>query len=125
VAVTDERETWYDEAAGPLVRPYAVTRGRTKAGRRGLDMITLVVSVRSEADFAGLEPECVRILRLCRRPLSIIEIAAMLNLPLVVVKVLVGDLIDQRYVVYRSTEWPPNDPDTEILQKVLNGLRNL
>ena len=24
------RETWYDEDAGPLVRPYAVTRGRTR-----------------------------------------------------------------------------------------------
>ena len=123
--MTDERATWYDDAAGPLVRPYAVTRGRTKAARHELDMITLVVTVRSEADFAGLEPECVRILRLCRRPLSIVEIAAMLNLPLVVVKVLVGDLIDQRCVEHRSTEWPSNDPDMEVLQKVLNGLRNL
>ena len=123
--MTDARETWYDDAAGPLVRPYAVTRGRTKSGRHDLDMITLVVTVRSEVDFAKLEPEYGRILRLCRRPLSIIEIAALLNLPLVVVKVLVGDLIDQRYVMHRSTEWPSSDPDTEILQKVLNGLRNL
>ena len=123
--MTDARETWYDDAAGPLVRPYAVTRGRTKAARHRLDMITLVVTVRSDADLAKLEPEYGRILRLCRRPLSIVEIAAILNLPLVVVKVLVGDLIDLRYVMYRSTEWPTSDPDTEILQKVLNGLRNL
>ena len=123
--MTDAHEIWYDDAAGPLVRPYAVTRGRTKAARHRLDMITLVVTVRSDADLAKLEPEYGRILRLCRRPLSIVEIAAILNLPLVVVKVLVGDLIDLRYVMYRSTEWPTSDPDTEILQKVLNGLRNL
>ena len=107
-----------------MVRPYALTHGRTRTGRHDLDMITLVVALRPEGDLATVEPECARILQLCRRPLSIVEIAARLDLPLVVVKVLVGDLIEQRYVMYRSTEWPSH-PDTEILQAVLDGLRKL
>ena len=122
--MTIEGEYWFDEAAGPMVRPYAVTHGRTRAVRHDLDMITLVVSLRSDGDLATMAPECAHILQLCRRPLSIVEIAARLNLPLVVVKVLVGDLIDRRYVMHRTMEWPSH-PDTEILQAVLDGLRKL
>ncbi|MFD6258796.1 DUF742 domain-containing protein, partial [Nocardia sp. NPDC060256] len=40
--MTHPREPWFDEAAGPLVRPYAVTRGRTAGGGPELDMLTSV-----------------------------------------------------------------------------------
>ncbi|MBQ1161307.1 DUF742 domain-containing protein, partial [Streptomyces sp. A73] len=37
---------WFDDAAGPVVRPYAMTRGRTRSGAEGaqLDLIALVVA---------------------------------------------------------------------------------
>lgn len=35
---------WFDEDAGPLVRPYAVTRGRVMGAGHDLDMLTIVVT---------------------------------------------------------------------------------
>jgi Protein of unknown function (DUF742) len=118
-------ETWYDDAAGPLVRPYAMTRGRTRTSRIELDLVTLIVAVPTPPDDgldrAALDPEYVSILQLCRRPTSIAEISAALNLPLGVVKVLVGDLIEHRQVIYRSGLQPAPD----VLQAVLDGIRRL
>ncbi len=35
------KEQWLDEAAGPIVRPYAVTRGRTRPRGEKLDLVTM------------------------------------------------------------------------------------
>lgn len=117
-------ESWFDEAAGPLVRPYAVARGRTRPTRHDLEMITLVVAMTSELD-PTLDPEYARILLLCQRPVSVAEVSAMLNLPLVVVKVLISDLIDQGYVIFQSPPQASDIPNTELLQAVLDGIRKL
>jgi hypothetical protein len=117
-------ETWYDDAAGPLVRPYAVTRGRTRAGHQsGLEMITLVVAMQSTtpALTASLDPEHVQILTLCQRPTSVAEISAEVHLPLSVVKILLGDLIERRLIIFRSAV----RPDLSVLQAVINGIRQL
>jgi hypothetical protein len=120
---TKDDGTWFDEAAGPLVRPYAMTGGRTRPGQADLDLITLVVaSTRAAAaDPAQLSPEYASILSLCRQPTSIAEISAHLALPLGVVKVLIGDLIERRLVIFR----PALTPDNDVLQAVLNGIRKL
>ena len=87
----------FELAPGPLVRPFAVTRGRAGKDLHELDIITLVVAVRPEADVAGLDREYGDILRMCqRRPLSIAEISAQMGLLLAAVKVLVSDLIQFR-----------------------------
>jgi hypothetical protein len=117
----DDGHTWFDEEAGPLVRPYAITGGRTRTKQPDLDLITLVVASRRHADPTALEPECLKILSLCQSPTSVAEISANLNLPLGVVKVLLGDLIEQRIVHFRTALIP----DNEILQAVLNGIRRL
>jgi hypothetical protein len=116
--------TWFDEAAGPLVRPYAMTRGRTSSSQQAdLEMITLVVAVgpitRSQAQ--SLEPECLQILTICQHPTSVAEISADLGLPLSVVKILIGDLIDRQLVMFRSAV----TPDIQVLQAVINGIRRL
>jgi hypothetical protein len=80
-----ENEFWFDEDAGPLVRPYAVARGRTRPTRHNLEMTTLVVAARTDRD-VNVEREYAHILRMCQQPLSIAEVSAMLNLPLAVVK---------------------------------------
>jgi hypothetical protein len=59
------RESWYDDDAGPLVRPFTVTRGRTKASRTDLNMITMVIAAPGE-EGRGLDAEYLDILRLCR-----------------------------------------------------------
>jgi hypothetical protein len=123
--MTHGRESWYDEEAGPLVRPYSVTRGRTRPDRDDLNIITLVVSM--ERENTSLDPEYVQILRLCRTPLSIAEISAKLGLPLVVVKILVADLIEGRLLIFRSPASPlsTTTPDLKLLQAVLDGIRRL
>jgi uncharacterized protein DUF742 len=116
------RESWYDDDAGPLVRPYQVTRGRTQS-RPDLNMITLVVAANTEA--GNLDPEYAAILRLCQVPTSVAEISATLSLPLAVVKILISDLIEGRLLIFSSPHLDSSVPDMETLQAVLDGIRRL
>jgi Protein of unknown function (DUF742) len=119
-----ENEFWFDEDAGPLVRPYAVARGRTRPTRHNLEMTTLVVAARTDRD-VNVVRECAHILRMCQQPLSIAEVSAMLNLPLAVVKVLLSDLIDWGLIIFRSPPRTSDVPQMELLQAVLDGIRKL
>ncbi|MTD56943.1 DUF742 domain-containing protein [Amycolatopsis pithecellobii] len=116
----------YDDDPGPLVRPFAVTRGRAGKNLTDLDIITLVVAVRPAADVATLDREYGEILRMCQgRPLSIAEISAKMNLLLVAVKVLVSDLINSGHLIFRSPAPTAGRPDIKLLQAVLDGVRKL
>jgi hypothetical protein len=119
-------DSWFDEDAGPLVRPFAMTRGRTRPGRYDLDMITLVVAMGGAYRDPGREPEYARILAACQRPVSVAEVSAAVDLPMVVVKVLLSDLIERGELLFRS---PPRSQspqtDRRVLQAVLDGVRNL
>ncbi|MBV9843648.1 MAG: DUF742 domain-containing protein [Kutzneria sp.] len=123
--VTDEQDSWFDDEAGPLVRPYAMTRGRTQPAAGWLDVATQVVSVVSGEDSLGLGPEHLTILQLCQRPFSVAELAAYVNVPLGVVKVLLGDLIERGDVVVRHPERALEAPARDLLQAVLDGVRAL
>ncbi|WP_083888002.1 DUF742 domain-containing protein [Nocardia asiatica] len=115
-----------DDDPGPLVRPFAVTRGRAGRDVHTLDILTLVVTVRTVNDAALLDREYSEILRLCRnRPLSIAELAAHLDLLVAAVKVLVSDLIQSGHVIFRSP--PPRSERTDpmLLQAVLDGIRRI
>jgi len=116
----------FDDDPGPLVRPFAVTRGRAGKDLYRLDILTLVKAARSEADIAGLDREYREILSLCRhRALSVAEIAAHMNLLLAAVKVLVGDLIDSGHLIHSSPRSAAGGPDIQLLQAVLDGVRKL
>ena len=119
-----ENEVWFDEDAGPLVRPYAVARGRTRPTRHDLEMTTLVVAVKADRH-VNVDREYAHIIRISRRPLSVAEISATLNLPLAVVKVLLSDLIDWGLIIFRSPPRASDIPRTELLQAVLDGIRKL
>ncbi|HTR94567.1 MAG TPA: DUF742 domain-containing protein [Trebonia sp.] len=111
---------------GPLVRPFAVTRGRAGKDLDRLDILTLVMAAHTEAVAAGLDREYRDILRLCQhRALSIAEIAAHMNLLLAAVKVLVSDLIDTGYLIHRPPVPAAGRPDINLLQAVLDGVRKL
>ncbi|MGH3320941.1 MAG: DUF742 domain-containing protein [Streptosporangiaceae bacterium] len=117
---------WLDDEAGPLVRPYALTQGRTRPAQEAFDLITLIVTAgASPAETAGFGPEHVAILDLCRRPLSVAEVAARLNLPLAVVRVLAGDLLEQGLIVVRQPSPVSQLPDERVLKEVINGLEAL
>jgi hypothetical protein len=116
---------WYDESAGPLVRPYTITNGRTPTDSAQLDLTTQVMALRSKQEPAGLSPEHLAVMRLTRSPVSIAEIAAHVKLPLGVVRVLCSDLIERGLVITRSpNDRPAEKPDLETLQAVLDGLIN-
>jgi DNA-directed RNA polymerase specialized sigma24 family protein len=114
-----------DDDPGPLVRPFAVTRGRAGKNIHRLDLLTLVMAARTEADTAGLDREYREILELCsRRALSVAEIAAHMNLLLAAVKVLISDLIDSGYLIYQPPQAAAK-PNIKLLQAVLDGVRKL
>jgi hypothetical protein len=115
---------WVDEDGGRLVRPFAMARGRTRPGLHDLDMITLVVSAgRRGRPPAGLEYS--EILDACRDPVSVAEVAAAVNLPIVVVKVLLSDLIEEGDVFFRAPVHRTAPRDRDVLTAVLDGLRRL
>ncbi|RJO78328.1 DUF742 domain-containing protein [Nocardia panacis] len=119
-------EPFFDDAAGPLVRPYAVTRGRTIGTGHDLDMLTVVVVAKPAPTLRRPEPEYADILRLCRVPQSVAEVAAVMKLPLMVTKILVGDLIGEGHLIFRSPVQPEAGPgDLNVLRAVLNGIRKL
>ncbi|WP_190394407.1 DUF742 domain-containing protein [Nocardiopsis quinghaiensis] len=112
-----------DAPAGPLVRPYTMTRGRTRpsTGPR-LDLVTIVVTARDLRERVR-EPEHEAIMRLCHRPISVAEISARLDIPLTVVRVLLGDLLADGDVRTRATM--TQLPEKKVLQAVLDGIRRL
>jgi hypothetical protein len=121
---------WFDDEAGPVVRPYAMTRGRTShAAQHRLDLIAVVVAEPRgddpESD-PSLSPEHVDIVELCREtPQSVAELATELDLPVGVVRVLVGDLVDEALVHVTRPVPPAELVDESILRDVINGLRAL
>ncbi|WP_059006107.1 DUF742 domain-containing protein [Streptomyces specialis] len=108
-------------------RLYTLTGGRSRVGSHSFDLVTLVVS---EAEpTAGMQSEHARILRMCRNPTAVVEIAAELRLPVTIVKILLGDLLATGRVSARhpSTLATPDvsPPDPRLLEQVLVGLRKL
>lgn len=128
---TDDLEG--EDGAESFVRPYTITHGRTTPERDDLTLITLVTAVAADEDEShgenrGLQPEHRTILDRCRAPSALAEVAADLDLPVSVIKILIGDLIR----LGRMTARPPlavaqggNAPDTTLLQAVRDGLRRL
>lgn len=114
-------EDWLDGDSGRLIRPYAVTNGRTSASAK-LDLMTMVVATGS-GHYSSLEPDHTQALGLCLRPITVAEVAARLRLPAVVAKVLLSDLID-RGAVRAEQPLPASEASNQlILERLLDGLQ--
>ena len=117
---------WLDEEAGPVVRHYAMTSGRTKPRRGDFDLITLIMATRTIAQLdASLQPELSAIVRLCQNPISVAELATHMDLPAGIVRVLLGDLLDRGYIRTRSPAPAAQLPTERVFKAVLDGLRSL
>jgi len=119
----------HDEPSGALVRPYAVTRGRTRP-RVDVAMEALVETTdRGRQYMALIGREQQMIASLCDGNLqSLAEISARMKLALGVAKVLVADMAAEGLLaVYEpATLDHTNDAvGTELLERVLSGLRRL
>ncbi|WP_017590462.1 DUF742 domain-containing protein [Nocardiopsis ganjiahuensis] len=114
------------DEAGPLVRPYVIAQGRDHADAVQLDMISVVIAAkRAEVDEMALEPEQLRILELCRRPQSVAEVSAHLNIPVAVVKVLLSDLLNRGLALARAPYTAKSPVSRDVLQAVLDGIQRL
>ncbi|WP_084779636.1 DUF742 domain-containing protein [Planobispora rosea] len=108
-----------------LVRPYAVTGGRT-APRTQLAMEALVSSAMSiHHDLSTRTPEYQAIGALCRHVRSVAEISAMLRIPLGVTRILVADMAAEGLVQLHQPQLNAGKPDLNLLERVLSGLRRL
>lgn len=121
--LTDDqrRSRWFS----PVVRPYALVRGRTKPAGDRLDVISMAYSLRvSVPDPTELEPEHLALLQRCAVPMSVAELASGLDLPLGVVRVLLADLRERELV---RIDRPAQERVTDIrlLREVADGLRRL
>lgn len=121
----DQQPTPVDDEPSSLVRPYAVTRGRTKP-RSQLPLEALIsTTVTARSEFGNLTPECQAISDLCRDWRSVAEISALLRIPLGVARVLVADMADQGLVQIRTSQQSDSRPNVNLLERVLSGLRKL
>ncbi|SEM27763.1 DUF742 domain-containing protein [Streptacidiphilus jiangxiensis] len=119
-----------EEELGQLVRPYTLTRGRTRhAAAEVFDLVTQISAAAGEGggvDEETQDPEHEAILELVRvRPLSVAEIAADLDLPLGVVRILLGDLFEADLIEVTRPVPAAQLPDESILREVIRGLRAL
>jgi hypothetical protein len=120
------------------VRPYSLTGGRTRFGH--VLLVETFVASTAALEAAGerkeltngslagrVMPEMRAIVELCRRMRTVAEIAALLQMPLGVVRVLLSDLADQGKIrVYGTgTGHGVGRPDRALLERVLSGLRRL
>ena len=127
----EQGSQWYDGEAGPLVRPYAMTGGRTKPGPTGvrfdlIALVTLDTGAPGPGEDTALGPEHRALIDLCRiETQSVAELAAGADLPVGVVRVLLGDLLELGCVSVSRPVPPAQLPDERILREVIEGLRAL
>ncbi|WP_308294671.1 DUF742 domain-containing protein [Streptomyces sp. JJ66] len=111
----------------PLVRPYAMTGGRTRP-RYHLAIEALVHTTADVGRLQGQLPEHQRICRLCYEIKSVAEVSALLSIPLGVARILVADLAEAGLVAIHQPggdETAGGQPDVTLLERVLSGLRKL
>jgi len=124
----EEAEVSVDDAdtqdeTGRLIRPYAITGGRTGA-ETDIDLEAQIqASARGSQHLGGYRWEAAKVVELVQSPMALIEIAARLEIPIGVTKVLVADLVGDGAVVLHTPEKTQNY--SSLLEKVLDGVRNL
>jgi hypothetical protein len=113
-----------DEAA--MVRPYAWTRGRTKANY-DLKLETLISTTELAQDETLLpQLEHRAVSSLCRYPLSVAEVAAKLSIPLGVARVILSDMAELGLIsIHRTFADDDIAAHLVLMERVLSGLRRL
>ncbi|WP_406340288.1 DUF742 domain-containing protein [Streptomyces sp. NBC_00648] len=111
---------------GSVVRPFAIVAGRTRPSRGEFDLVSVIYTRPQGKGATTRSPEESTILALCQvQPMSVAEIAAGLGLPVGVIRVLLGDLLNDgriRVTHPASAVWLT---DQNILKEVADALRAL
>jgi hypothetical protein len=121
------KDSWLEEEAGPFVRPYAVTKGRTAPAKgHGIGLIDMVVTVPDAHPQVGpgLGPGHREVLARCRQPVTVADLAADVDLPIGVIQVLLSDLIEHSMIRVIATP-KGHLTNRQLLNAVLDGLKAL
>ena len=110
---------------GPFLRPYAMTEGRTEPSGPDLAIEDLIGTTSAADPPPWLSLEHRTIALACRETLSVAELAARVDLPLGVSRVLVGDLASQGMVTVHRAPSHAGPPNVALLEQVLDGLQRL
>jgi hypothetical protein len=120
-------QPWEPEEDAPsarVVRPYTLTGGRTAP------KVDLPVEATLRREGNGSEEptdaNLVRILEVCDKR-SVAEVSAHVHMPIGVVRVLLGDLVEQGHVRVQATLTANSSQDErrELIERTLRGLRTL
>ncbi|WP_024875249.1 DUF742 domain-containing protein [Saccharomonospora piscinae] len=115
-----------EESSG-LVRPYFRTKGRTKPDYDLAIEALISTSERGRRLEKVRVPEHRSICGMCLDTRSVAEVAALLRMPLGVVRVLVGDVAGLGLVLVHtaSSSMVGDRPSIEFMERVLSGLRRI
>ncbi|MFD0901861.1 DUF742 domain-containing protein [Actinomadura sediminis] len=129
-AVTRGRDGTGDDPPARRVPPGPGTAprpSRRAAEPAVLDVVALIVA--EDDPGGGLSAEQVAVLRLCRgHPVALVELAARLEMPVHVARILLRDMRDTGRVTVRHPSTavaPSRTADLETLKQVLVGLEHL
>jgi hypothetical protein len=116
----EDFDDFHDEA---VVRPYLMTGGRTRAD---LPMEALVRALVSEG-YDALDTKHRQIVEICHQPTGVAEVSALVKVPLTVARVLIGDLIDGRWLEVCPSLGAGQDAaaDIDLVERLLSGLRSM
>jgi uncharacterized protein DUF742 len=108
-----------------VVPLYAITHGRTRSASQVLPLESMVTTTpQGLAALDRLQFEQARIVRFCRRPMSVAEVAAELSVPLGVARMLVSDLNDEGMLtVHVPKVRIDGRAGVQILERLMEGLR--
>ena len=113
----------YEADPGPFLRPYAMTEGRTERADLAIEDLVGAAATVDPPSWLSLEHRSIALAS--RETLSVAELAARVDLPLGVTRVLVGDLADQGVVTVHRAPSHAGGPNVALLEQVLQGLQRL
>ncbi|GAA3226606.1 DUF742 domain-containing protein [Actinocorallia longicatena] len=121
------KERWIGQDAGALVRPYTLTRGRTRLNGIRFDLVTILVAAGDRRTSpTWLSNEHRRLFELCRTPATVADLTSDMDLPLKVVHILLADLCEKGLLQEATpARGRPARPDAALLTRVLEGLQDL
>ena len=106
------------------VRPYYVTRGRTRTDRiLGIEVLVQTTD-HGRASLDHLKFEQHDIAAVCSQPVSVAEIAARVRVPLGVARVLIADMAAASLLDIHDTPARIED-DISLIQRLIHGVREL
>jgi hypothetical protein len=112
-----------EQPAARIVRPYTITAGRTRSTVDLPMEATLVLEPLAHEQEWGSDLQG-RIVEVCDHK-SVAEVSAAVSMPIGVVRVLLGDLVEQGFVGVQATltDSSSRDERLDLIERTLRGLR--